>query len=32
MVEIFERMDRYFQIRIWNYGLLNGFCPIRVWF
>jgi hypothetical protein len=28
MVEIFERMDKYFQRRIWNSRLLNGFCPV----
>jgi hypothetical protein len=28
MVGIFGRMDEYFQRRIWNSRLLNGFCPV----
>jgi hypothetical protein len=28
MVGIFERLDKYFQRRIWNSRLLNGFCSM----
>jgi hypothetical protein len=28
MVGIFGRMDDYFQRRIWNFMLLNGYCPV----
>jgi hypothetical protein len=28
MVGIFGRMDKYFQRRIWNSRLLNGFCSV----
>jgi hypothetical protein len=28
MAGIFGRMDEYFQRRIWNSRLLNGFCPV----
>jgi hypothetical protein len=28
MVEIFGRMDKYFQRRIWNSRLLNDFCSV----
>jgi hypothetical protein len=28
MVGIFGRMDEYFQRRIWNSRLLNGFCHV----
>jgi hypothetical protein len=28
MVGIFGRMNEYFQRIIWNYRLLNGFCPM----
>jgi hypothetical protein len=28
MVGIFGRMDEYFQRRIWNHRLLNGFCSV----
>jgi hypothetical protein len=28
MVGIFGRMDKYFQIRIWNSRLFNDFCPV----
>jgi hypothetical protein len=28
MVGIFGRMDQYFERRMWNSRLLNGFCPM----
>jgi hypothetical protein len=28
MAGIFRRMDEYFQRRIWNSRLFNGFCPV----